>query len=306
MGLNLFIEPNAPPCSWEEFCRKKPAFAIALDGYVNEPPRFDIAAPRINFNHHEEVDRLATRSTCAQVLIAIRQGLFDRFQDGGKPKADIYANDCDEDICLSWFLFKNYGLVENALPPAINRLVVIEDLMDATAGAYPLPITLSTLRELAWIFEPYRKFRVSGGLERKDQSEYLGIINDVFSRIDRHMNNAGESIALDIRYKKIGGGSCWSMIQETGSHARTGAYNDGIRAYVSVRKFSEKHWVYTVGKMSPFVSFDITKIIGLLNKAEGNRDDKWGGANTIGGSPRVKGSRLSPEAVEKIINDALG
>lgn len=53
-------------------------FSIALDGYVNVGPRFDHEGPRVNFNHHEEVDRLATRATCGQVLMAIRQGLFTR------------------------------------------------------------------------------------------------------------------------------------------------------------------------------------------------------------------------------------
>ncbi len=305
MPINLSINLKNPPLSWKKFCKTTPRFSIALDGYVNTSPCFDPEGLRINFNHHENVDRLATRSTCAQVLIAIRQGLFDLFQEHGSPQANIYVNDCDEDICLSWFLLKNYLLVENACPEKITRLVMMEDLMDATAGAYPMPIELSTLKELAWIFEPYRSFRVNGGLDKKNAAEYQQIISKVVTRIEEHLSGKVTYAPLDTSYKKIGGGKNWTMFEEIGSHAHTGAYADGIRAYVSVRKISSQRWVYTLGKMSPYVNFDISKIIKALNKAEQNKTDKWGGANTIGGSPRVNGSKLPPQEIRKIINGVI-
>lgn len=306
MAINLIIDLKNPPLSWKKFCKITPPFSIALDGYVNIGPCFAFEGIKINFNHHENVDRLATRSTCAQVLIAIRQGLFDLFKDEDGPRAEVYVNDCDEDICLSWFLLKNYLLVENVCPEQITNLVNMEDLMDATAGAYPLPIELITLKELGWIFEPYRKFRINGGLDRKTPKEYYQIINDVDGRIKKYINGTGGTIPLDTSYKIIGGGKNWKMLIEEGAHARTGAYADGIRAYVSVRQVSSaRKWVYTIGKMSPYVDFDISKIMRALNQAEGNKKDKWGGANTIGGSPRVSGSALPPGEIEKIINDLI-
>ena len=184
MSINLIIDLKNPPFSWKEFCQITPPFSIALDGYVNTAPCFTPKGPRINFNHHEDVDRLATRSTCAQVLIAIRQGLFDIFRNDNGPQANVYVNDCDEDVCLSWFLLKNYLLVENACPERITHLVNMEDLMDTTAGAYPMPIELFTLKELAWIFEPYRDFRIGGGLDRRNTDEFQQIINEVVDRID--------------------------------------------------------------------------------------------------------------------------
>jgi hypothetical protein len=44
-----------------------------------------------------------------------------------------------------------------------------------------------------------------------------------------------------------------------------------------------------------------------LNQAEGlgGALDRWGGGDTIGGSPRVKGSALAPAEVEKLINAEL-
>jgi hypothetical protein len=54
--------------------------------------------------------------------------------------------------------------------------------------------------------------------------------------------------------------------------------------------------------MSPFVPFDVPEILRVLNDAEGSDTECWGGSNIIGGSPRVQGSKLSPDEVESIIN----
>ncbi len=100
MSVVLHVEPRTPPLSWEEFCQKTGPFSIALDGFVGTGPRFDENGPRANFNHHEEVSRLETRATCGQVLMAIRQGLFDCFRDEQGVQVSAYVNDCDEDVCL--------------------------------------------------------------------------------------------------------------------------------------------------------------------------------------------------------------
>lgn len=83
--IDLIVVPGEPPWSWERFLAEAPGFSVALDGFVAASPRFDDRGPHVNFNHHEGVDRLATRSTCAQVLMAIRQGLFDVFRDNQGP-----------------------------------------------------------------------------------------------------------------------------------------------------------------------------------------------------------------------------
>src|SRR5579885_1466163 len=93
--------------SWAQFKEKAPPYSIALDGFVNEGPIVDHQGPRANFNHHEGCSRLATLATCGQVLMAIRQRLFRLFD---KPTT-IYVNDCDEDVCTSWFLLKHAHVV---------------------------------------------------------------------------------------------------------------------------------------------------------------------------------------------------
>ena len=60
-------------------------------------------------------------------------------------------------------------------------------------------------------------------------------------------------------------------------------------------------YTYTIGKMSPFVPFDLVGLAIRLNDAEGATADRWGGGDTIMGSPRVGGSALTPDVVASMI-----
>lgn len=305
MTVVLHVEPDVPPMSWEDFCCQKPPFSIALDGYVGDAPKFDEDGPYLNLNHHEQVDRLATRATCAQVLMALRQGLIERFRDDLGFRAEVYVNDCDEDVCVSWYLLKHGYACEDAFNPTLNRLVAIEDALDATAGAYPFPKDSVMLEELAWVFDPYRQFRSSGQLDNREPGAFLNVIVEVEERIRKHLIGEGDSIELDTRYRQIGGDGKWALIEDIGAQARTGVFADGIRAYVSVRERPDGRWTYTIGRMSPFIPFDVPCLLEALDAVEGLRDEHWGGGTTIGGSPRIHGSRLSPIEVEKIIESTL-
>jgi hypothetical protein len=303
--ITLRMRPRASPLSWEEFCATHGPFSMALDGYVVAGPRFDPSGPRINLDHHTEVDRLATRATCAQVRLAICQGLFLAFRDAEGPRAEVYVNDCDEDVCTSWFLLKYAHVLDYVVNPLLNSLVGIVDVLDTTAGAYPFPLDLPVLQELAWVFAPYRSFRCGGGLDRKDPAEFVGVVQEVEDRILRHITGRGRRLPLDTRYEKMGGGPGWVMIREVGAQARTGVFADGILAYISVRERPDGRWTYTVGRMSPFVPFDVPAILHALNQAEADGPHAWGGGNLVGGSPRVEGSRLPPAEVERIVNGLL-
>ena len=304
-NVTLCVRPEVAPFGWEEFCATHGPYTIGLDGYVASGSRFDPAGPRLNLDHHTGVDRLATRATCAQVLLAVCQGLFLCFRDAEGPRADAYVNDCDEDVCTSWFLLKYAHLIDYVVNPLLNRLVSIVDVLDTTAGAYPFPVNLPVLQELAWVFAPYRHFRLDGGLDRKEPGEYVRVVEEVEDRILRHITGKGHRLPLDTRYEKIGGGPGWVMIREIGPQARTGVFADGIPAYVSVRERPDGRWSYIVGRMSPFVPFDVPAILRALAEAEAGGRDAWGGGNMVGGSPRVEGSRLPPAEVERLVNDVL-
>lgn len=293
--------------SWSDFVKDSPEMSIALDGYVHGGPRFDPVSKKANFNHHEEVDRLATRSTCAQVLMAIRQGLFACFRDARGSFANVYVNDCDEDVCTAWTLLNHHHLVEGCMNPLVNRLVAMEDALDCTAGAYPFPKDLPALRELAWVFQPYRQFRLSGWLDKKDPVAYAEIIQDVELRILQHVAGRGKEQDLDTRYERIGGGTGWTMVKEIGAQARTGMFSDGIKVFVSVRERPDNgYYTYVIGKMAPFIPLNLQRVTSALNLIEGKPGDMWGGGDTIVGSPRQRGSRVPMSEVTEILNEILG
>ena len=74
--------------------------------------------------------------------------------------------------------------------------------------------------------------------------------------------------------------------------ARAGIVAAGIRAYVSVRHRSDGAWAYSIGRVSPFVPFDVLAILRELNAIEDPERGTWGGSNLVGGSPRMQGSAL--------------
>ncbi len=307
MAIELFVEPRKV-YSWDEFIGVKPPFSIALDGLVSGPTKRDIKGPYANFDHHSEVDRLATRSTSEQVHMEINMGLFEAFRKEGKPQANIYVNDPDEDTCLAFWLLNNHEQVIGHATPSINRLVYCEDRLDCTAGAYPFGDT-EMRREMAWMFEPYNRARFENQLHSLDSSGMKNIIESVNARITTHTLGRGEAIPLEGNYQRIGEGKDWVMVRETGPASRLAMYNDGIRAYAAlVSEKGDGSFVYVLGRKSVWIPFDIPRLYECLNEAEGElatKGNRWSGSDTIGGSPRQTGSKIKPENLQRIINNFL-
>jgi hypothetical protein len=305
--IRVYLEPRVV-IKWQDFTNSKPPFSIALDGYVKGPPRFLIQGPYANFNHHEGVARIATRSTCAQIYYYIRLGLLDTFQKNGKPNARVYINDVDQDVCLSCWLLKNSAKLEGLrFDNVLVQLILFEDILDASAGAYPINPENPQIRRQAWIYEPYTQARTDGSIYSMSKKEMKDILRSVCVRIDAAIDGRSGEIELDTRFEKIGGGPGWQLINEKGPYARTKLFSKKIKAYVAVVENKEDTYAYTIGKMSPFVMFPLERIYGALNKAEGLSSQKncWGGSAIIGGSPRKTGSRLSPEKIQKVINACI-
>jgi len=169
--IRFYLDPRVV-ISWEDFINSKPNFSIALDGYVKGPPRFLIQGPYANFNHHEGVARIATRSTCAQVYFYICLGLLDTFQKQGEPNAHVYINDVDQDVCLSCWLLKNSDkLIGLRFENLLFQLILFEDILDASAGAYPINPDSPEIRRQAWIYEPYTKARADGSIYSMTKNE---------------------------------------------------------------------------------------------------------------------------------------
>ncbi|CAN5691358.1 hypothetical protein BH11PAT2_BH11PAT2_04570 [soil metagenome] len=305
--MELCIYPKRTT-SWKDFTQEmQMPHSIALDGYVPEGPRLNLQGPWANFNHHEEVSRLETRATCAQVLIALRMGLMQVFDPS---HVSIHVNDCDEDVCLSVYLLRNYaqtGLHENY---RLNRLVFMEDMLDTTGGAYTFPGDPMSLKQLLWVFEPYHVFRARGQLYTG--RGFRNVIDFVGRRIQAHIDGDESYIEPDMDFEVVDRVNDLIMIREIGANARLGVYRSGVQYFISVRELRDGRFAYSLARSSQFVPFPIPKLLKVLNACElGVRISSnirvdgstggWGGSDMIAGSPR-DGSVLSPVSVMNILS----
>lgn len=301
--MQLIVQPNTPPVRWRNFIKTAPSGSIALDGYVFEPACHARTERGLfeNFNHHDRCDRLATRATCAQVLMAIRGGLCEEF-----PDPIVYVNDCDEDVSLSVALLETPWAAESITNPRWNQLVAIEDMLDTTGGAFGFSLAAPLLRETLWVFEPYSRFRSSGELDQRNAAEFERVIRDIGDRVRQFVAGRGRSIEPNGHTEIVSRGSGdWALVREHGPHARLDTFAKGLKKFVAFRERPDGKLVITVGRNSHYRRFPVGQILARLNEVEGltrNRD-RWGGGDLIGGSPRIAGTSLPIEEITKIVEE---
>ncbi|MDP2672585.1 MAG: hypothetical protein Q8O84_02120 [Nanoarchaeota archaeon] len=302
--------------TWKDFISQSPKFSIALDGYVSGPTNHQIDGRRLNLNHHEGVNRLITKSTSAQTYFFIKQGMIKNFYNSENQKISVYVNDPDQDVCLSLWLLFNYKRIMKNDEPLIERLVEIEDKLDITCGTYPFDSNSKIMKEMAWIFEPYIKSRHTNQLYTMTNDEIKILIKKVLIRIDKYSQGKCEMVNLDTRYKLIQSDKDIHMIEEIGPYAKMEFIKNGINKAILVKKRNE-NYTYTLLKTDPFVLFPLEKIYAELNKIEkkqtGNfqslsknvkrkKNEKWGGSDLIGGSPRISGSAIKPDKLISLVS----
>src|SRR5262249_32454637 len=137
MAITIEVKPG-PAITRDEFLATHPPYSIALDGYVFGEPWLLVTkdGPYRNFNHHEAVDRSCTARPGEQARGAVVLGLYDLFRKDGERTATLWVNDCDQDVCLATWTLMN---PDRASEPLVRMLSQIEDLLDMSAGAYPMP-----------------------------------------------------------------------------------------------------------------------------------------------------------------------
>ena len=314
--IELIVEKGVTK-TWEKFISQSPRFSIALDGYVSGPTNHQIDGRRLNINHHEGVNRLITKSTSAQIYFFIKQGMIKKFFNLDNQKISVYVNDPDQDVCLSLWLLFNYKRIMKNDEPLIEKLVEIEDKLDITGGTYPFDSNSKLMKETAWIFEPYIKSRYTNKLYTMTNGEIKILIKEVLTRIEKYSQGKCKMINLDTRYKLIKSDKDIYMIEEIGPYAKMEFIKNGINKAILVKKRKDENYTYVLLKTDPFVLFPLEKIYAELNKIEKKqtgsfhslsknvkrkKNEKWGGSDLIGGSPRLSGSAIKPDKLINLIS----
>lgn len=303
MSVRLIVEPRKT-VSWEQLM-KYPPYTMAVDGYCRGSPRSSADGLILNVNHHEDCDRIATRSSCAQVMHLVKMGLFETFSYEGRRRADVYVNDCDEDVTWATYILRNPAHIDR---PRLKMLIQLEDLLDMSAGLYPIKKRWHLLKKLVWVSQPFYEAKADRSLHTMDGDAMGGLIESMHRRIRDTLFGRGKELDPDTRFEVLEQFDGWSYVKKIGEHANYGIAHEGITAFVAhVAKCGDRHR-YNVFRRSRFISgFPLERICELLNEEEGiglSANDRWGGSDNVIGSPREKGSGLAPKRILEIVRAA--
>jgi hypothetical protein len=287
--------------------------SITLDGYMSGGPNLWRDKRIVNFDHHDNVVRSATMSTCKQVYLAIKQGLFEVFE-GVKPY--VYINDVDQDTALAVWLLENHHLFEaSSSIPNINRLVSLTDMLDITAGSFPMNLNDDLTQTHCWVFKPYSDFRTSGLLSNATTGQMAHNLEETMGRISQMMMGEAGKCQLDTRHEIFWKDDIMTIVDEIGGNdARYYLYSKGMKAHISlVSTRSDGRYVWSVGKQSPYIPFDIREFFTQMNLKDklpnGDQlpaNEQAGGSDLIGGSSRLHGSALTWEDMREIYLSITG
>jgi hypothetical protein len=307
----LFIYKVMPgyTSSWEDFVNNTPKASIALDGLVNGRSEIDPETQHANFDHHGP-NRFRTPATCEQVYSSLQEGLLKKFSS---PKiVRLYTNDCDQDVSLSLWLFRNHSLVENvtehSTPQAerLAELVKTEGELDRRGGINNMP--RETLENISWIFEPFNLFRSSGQYAYASPGLYNQILSETGVRIGEYVEGRGKTKELEGHVKKIIAGKFVDVVEETGPDARLLLGTATDKPIVILPRYRKEFIDYSILCTTDNSRVDsLTHLWSILNEIEpgANSVNNWGGGNSVGGSPRMTGSKLSPEKVYEITENMI-
>ncbi len=305
MPISFVCEPRKT-VERDRFFREFPPYSIAIDGYCKGAPGWSRDGLRLNINHHEDVDRVATRSSCAQAYALVKLGLYDTFSINGHKVAKGYINDCDQDVQLATYVLKHPTDVDTR--PRLKHMVQLEDVMDMAAGLYPVKRRWHLLKKLLWVSEPYTDARANGAIGSMDADGMMAIIDESHRRIRATLFGRGEEIEPDTRFDVLREFPQWSFIREVGAHARLGIAQKKIKAFVSLVSCDGPRCRVVIMRRSRAIRwFPLPRIRSRLNREEGiaaRSTDSWGGnCDNVIASPRAKGTAIPQERILEIVQE---
>ncbi len=282
--------------------RKYPKCTIFLDGAAQGEPFIDAAKGIYNLDHHEGCVRSFTLATCEQAMVLIRKGL-----DLGGERWTVYANEPDFDTVLAiWLLFNHRRLAEGdstvrrPLMPIVRLQGVIDahglELMDLTSFPDNLQqATLDTINELR-----------ARELDLKAKGEWgeidlLDFTAASLREIDELVYTPGDF--EDLReVEELA--RVWISSQRLALACRSeaGIYEveeqlkavHGDRLGLVILE-KDSNTTYTVRQTDPFLPTNLGDLYDRLNLLDSavDAENRWGGSDDIGGSPRASGTALS-------------
>lgn len=297
----------------EEARGRYPEQSIFLDGVFGGAPFLDNKARQYSLDHHAGCPRPLMLATCEQATVMVAQGL--PLDDG---PWHLFINEPDLDAVLgAWVLLNHRALLKDdqRLLRRAMPLIRVQGLIDAHG------LEMDALAALPRRFYEAQKSRIyelrgveirlkaDGDWETMDPLRYA---HDLLVRIDHELLGPGalrgakpapryDEVQLPARKLAV---LCISTegIYEVETQLRQ-RYHDELGVIVLDRGKGRM----TLRQVDPFLPTTLSDLYPVLNERDPNvsdeSDNRWGGSDDIGGSPRRTGTGLSGPDVLHIASE---
>lgn len=296
--------------------RKAAPGTIFLDGVARCEPFMDHEKQVFNLDHHEGCVRAFTLATCEQALVLSLKGLDLREREW-----NILANEPDLDTVLAIWILLNHRRLQSRefrLRQRLLTLVRLEGAIDALGlelkefSGLPPDLLQVMLRLIDHLRREEIRLKNEGLWDSTDFSAYTA---NLLHQIDRLMlrpsdfsgfQEIKELARADINGKRI----AVAVEADKGIYEieplLKDIYGDRL-GWVILKKGPQ---TYTLRQMDIFMPVTLDQVYDRLNFIDAavkyrDRQSNWGGSKEIGGSPREKGTRLTPAEIVNACRDAV-
>ena len=296
--------------------RKAPPGTIYLDGVAQAEPFLDHDKKVYNLDHHEGCVRTFTLATCEQALIMCVKGLDLRDREW-----KIFANEPDLDTILSIWIILNHQRINNR--EAIHRrslfaLVRLEGIIDALGlelrelSGLPADLLQRLMRVIDRLRVEELELKKAG---EWTQTDFLEHTMGVLRKLDHFLIKLGELddfkgveelARIELTNNRIAVVVTSDLgIYELEPHL-TKLYGNRL-GWVALRRGEND---YTLRQMDLFMPVSLEDVYQRLNfmdpTVKGRVNvNRWGGSGDIGGSPRDRGTGLSPGEIVSACRDVI-
>lgn len=296
--------------------RKARERTIYLDGAAKSEPFMDHERQVYNLDHHDGVERSFTLATCEQALVLVRKGL-----NLADKKWTIWANDPDLDTVLAiWILLNHMHLRKGDAPVyrAIVPLIRVEGIIDGLGLEYqdvaglPRALHKDVMSKIDFLREDERRIKSNGRWDEIDFSTYtrklLNRIDEMFFRPEDFKDFKGlEELA---RAELDQNNSVIVYRTDMGIYEMEEYLNRVYGTRPAVLLLQKSDGVYTIRKSDLFFPLEMERVYRFLNHEDPrvsgrNQENRWGGSQEIGGSPRMTGTGLRPSEIVRICKQAF-
>lgn len=290
---------------------------ILLDGAGSFGPVLDNKRKLYNLDHHQGCERTFTLATCEQALLLVRSGL-----DLAEGDWSIYANEPDLDTVLALWVLLNHARVKELRPAARDVLfpmLRLEGAIDANgiemAEVCGLPAAEfeRTKRRLDDLLAREQAVKGGGDWQSLDLEAYtaemLGVVDAMIYSVEDFRGYA--SIEEVYGHVEIGERSVAVLCRDdAGIYAVEKLLKERWGDQLAMIALEKEPGHYTLRRASTLSDFDLGDAYSLLNQLDRRVDGRppgkrWGGSESIGGSPRGSGSALGPSELLRVLGQAF-